>query len=80
MTRTEIFLVGIVAFAASFLVGPSDYEDALIRDAIRKDPPQAVFEPKGELNHLTYPVRRDCTATVNGKCYVSTTDKMRYGE
>ena len=80
MTRAQIFLVGLVAFAASYLVGPMDYESALITDAIRKDPPQIVFEPKGELNYLTQPVQRYCTATVNGRCYVSSTDKMRYGE
>jgi len=84
MTRAEIFLVFAFAFIAATLIAPGDYEEALIHDAIRKDPPQmppqVVFETKGELRYMTNPVRRYCTATVNGKCYVSGTDKARYGE
>ena len=84
MTRAEILIVFLCFFGATFLVGPYDYEGALITDAIRKDPPmppQIVFESKGELNYMTYPVaHKRCTATVNGKCYISKTDRMRYGE
>ena len=80
MTRAEILIVFVLTLIATSFVGPMDYEDALVQDAIRKDPPQIVFEPKGELNYLTQPVQRYCTATVNGRCYVSSTDKMKYGE
>jgi len=84
MTKAEIFLVFAFAFIAATLIAPGDYEEALIHDAIRKDPPQRpaqiVFEPKGALHYMTNPVKPYCTATVNGKCYVSSTDKARYGE
>ena len=72
MTRAEILIVFLCFFGATFLVGPYDYENALITDAIRKDPPhmppQIVFEPREKLLHLTHPIQ--CDMTITGKCYV----------
>lgn len=69
MTRGEIIIVFFAILGATWLIGPSDYENALVTDAMRKDPPQIViFESKQELRRLTHPIQ--CDMTINGKCYV----------
>lgn len=74
MTKAEILIIVIAALAALIVIGPSDYEHALVQDAMRKDMPRPspVFEGKHEARVMTHPLSqpKDCDMTLNGRCYI----------